>query len=222
MKATLQLLAWCLIGVGLVVACVSSSSTMPSLPELVAAGPGVPLEQLLQRTGAPKAALLEREAAGEPLRGNVRMIFPATPCWPAGGVNPYAWPMRTTPTAGSPIVVEFTTRALAPYPEADAWLLLSTHPLQVPVPLDTIGGTGCQIVVAAESVVPIHAGVPLSAGLILRDPAAFPGCTWLAWTPPASAVGLHLYAQLVVHAPGENRAGLIVSPGVELLIGQQP
>lgn len=145
--------------------------------------------------------------------GTIRFLLAPAACRPVHGVNPFPVLPREIPRVGREVAVTWATRActLPPPPPAACWLVVSYRD-PVPVDFSPFGAPGCWLMAALDQVV----AVPTQTGsLVWRDG----GYVLFRWTPPAWAAGTRMILQLLVSAPGENAAGWLVSPAVELIVG---
>jgi len=147
--------------------------------------------------------------------GLARRIHPPTPCevptYSQGGPGaPYVI-ADGVPRAGRPFRVVWTTKPTVPT-ETPAWpaMLLISFELTAPVSLTSMGAPGCHLMVDPEYIMTPHAGTILTqAG----------GRLCLDWTPKASVIGQHFYAQMLCYAPGVNAGGFLVSPVLHSIVG---
>lgn len=192
------------------------------------ATPADPIRDILARAAEPehaapgtlRAMLDTATATSGP--GIIREVYGPGVCRSAGGVNPL-W-RRPKPwlraRAGQWVDLHADTRAGSPpAPPATCWLVLSYDaPLPTPVDFSAYGMPGCHLLVRPEYVV----AVPESAEPIGRHPDfavwrwAGTGHVEVRWRP--SAPGLRLSMQLLVAAPGENRAGFLTSQALEIQV----
>ena len=91
---------------------------------------------------------------------------------------------------------------------AIGWSRTNAGPFQLPVPLDGYGMTGCQMLQSTD---------------VLGQPTAATGPTSAAFSLPLpfqfSLIDVHVYLQAWAVAPGMNPANIIVSNGLDWLIG---
>jgi hypothetical protein len=92
--------------------------------------------------------------------------------------------------------------------------VLPSHP---PRPFAPFGTPGCWLLVELDSVVAVQTTRD-PGGIVWRDG----GHVLFRWTPTPADVGTELRMQLVVAAPGENEAGWLISPAVEIVVGSAP
>ncbi|HEX5053480.1 MAG TPA: hypothetical protein VFZ65_17005 [Planctomycetota bacterium] len=170
----------------------------------------VDAHQFLQSTPVERALAA---LVTDPVRGNIRIVHGPTSCQPQHGVNPGIRPQWQEPRVGREIRIVWTTRActMPPPPEDLALLIVSLSALPTAMPL---AASGCSLLITPEYVM-----LPsFSPNAVLqREPGR--GIISLNWTPDAGWVGRSLWSQLVVFAPGENSAGYLMSPALELYIG---
>lgn len=153
----------------------------------------------------------------DPIRGRVRMLRARTACdvppfSPGGPGVPY-FVADPEPRVGHPFRVQWSTKPTAPG-EPPAWpaaLILSFDVLTPALPLFWLGATGC------SQQVPLDVALLPAAGSILTQQG---GRVFLDWTPHAGLAGTVFYGQLAVLAPGVNPANLLLSPGMQVLIGE--
>jgi len=196
----------------LLLAACSAAPLAPLPPESLRAGLA---STLLDDLSAPNAmGLLDSIGVLAPTTGLVRMLHGDTSCQPAHGVNPYVHLPRNVPTVGEQFIILFTTRHGGNGPNDPAWLLCSHRPIDAAVPFGPYGMPGCQILVQPDSTLYCAPG-NWRNGMLSRER----GEIRFTWTPAAWAAGTPLFMQLLVAAPGENRGGFLVSPGVEIVVG---
>ena len=160
-------------------------------------------------TGAPTAA------PPSPVWGRARMLHPKSHCHvppfaPGGPGIPY-FEVGGLPRVDEFFLVQWSTKPTVPSspPAWPAALLVS--PVLLDTPLDAFGAPGCHLQLRPDMLLLPGSNVMLQSG----------GLTFFGWVPPASQLGLHFYAQLLVAAPGVNAAGLVVSPALQIEIGNQ-
>ena len=143
----------------------------------------------------------------------VRILEAPAACRSLGGVNPMPRMPDSLPRAGSPFQVVWATRAggVPIPPSAECWMITTYGPPR-PVDFSHYGAPGCWLMVPLDQIVwvPTNPG-----GLLWRDG----GHIFFEWTPPEWAIGTHLIMQLLVQSDGENRAGWLLSPAVEIVVG---
>ena len=151
----------------------------------------------------------------QPMVGTVRLVTGESSCQCAGGTLPYPVLPREIPRAGREVQITWATRAcpIPDPPAAPCWLVASFNPPH-PVPFGAYGTPGCWLLTEPDQLVAVPT-TRAPAGLCWREG----GHVFFRWTPGASDVGTRLVMQLVVAAPGENRAGWLISPAVELIVG---
>lgn len=147
--------------------------------------------------------------------GVARVLHGKTACRARNGTNPMVWPGTAEPRVGRPVRVQWTTRACDPLTEEMAWVIVS-YRKAVPIDFSPFNMPGCQWTVNADSAVAVMPGVQ---GLFRRAPGS--GTIELEFVPPANMVGQSMFLMLLVAAHGENEAGWLVSPGLELIFGAQ-
>ena len=140
----------------------------------------------------------------------IRIVYARTSCLPAGGVNPCVYLPSSLPRAGEHLGVTFSTRCGGNAPEALCWMIQSFRPA-MPIDFSWFGTPGCWLLVNLENVIT----VPTTPAVNMR----IGGNVYHSWTPNVTHVGAHYWLQLIVLAPGENFAGLLASPAVEIVIG---
>lgn len=125
------------------------------------------------------------------------------------------WTPNEEPVAGRPVRVEWTTRAMPPFPTDAAVLVSSWQPASGVFDFTLFGASGCQLLVNMDQLVYIPSGYhdskltrQLGSGKIVFE-----------WMPDVSYVGKSLFMQLLVLSPGQNFAGILASPGLEIFIG---
>lgn len=150
--------------------------------------------------------------------GTVRLITGPTACQSRGGTLPYPVIPAQVPTVGREIQVTWATRAcpIPPPPSAACWIVASFRPIH-PVSFAAFGTPGCWLLVELDSVVAVQTTRD-PGGIVWRDG----GHVLFRWTPTPADVGTELRMQLVVAAPGENEAGWLISPAVEIVVGSAP
>lgn len=194
-------------------ALLAACSSAPTLPApLLGAADGIRMGDL--ESPGPRGVL---SALGvlAPSTGLVRMLHGNTACQSEGGVNPYVSLPRNIPTAGEQFTILFVTRHGHPAPpDAPAWLVMSHEPFDKPIPFGPYGMPGCQLLVRADNVQFLLPG-SWHKDLIYREG----GQIRFTWTPPAWVAGTSLFLQLLVSAPGQNKAGMLASPAVEIVVG---
>jgi hypothetical protein len=79
----------------------------------------------------------------------------------------------------------------------------------LPLPLDTLGMPGCQILQSTD----------VESALFMSQSAATAAACQIAIPNVPAFVGVHLYLQAWTGAPGVNAAGFIVSNGLDWKIG---
>lgn len=148
---------------------------------------------------------------GEPALA--RMFYGRTACTTAGGVNPMVYlPRARRPKVGQQFTVGFATRAGGTGPD-EVSLLVMSHRHAAPIDFTPYGAPGCWLLVNFD----LFDTDPDSGVLLMPTQN---GLAHWNWTPPSWATGVHLWMQFVVFAPGQNLAGAIGSPGLELVAGQ--
>lgn len=195
-----------LLALMLLAACTAA----PELPELLPQPTARSLDQLVA------APSLRSLAAGLDVAprtsGLARVVHGKTACKPRSGVNPLPVLPRKPPRVGELLAVTWSTRTGGAPPSAPCWLIASFVGEQRPIDFSAFGMPGCWLLVNPDQVL----AVPTAAGgMVVRDG----GHVLLRWIPPQSAAGMHFYLQLLVAAPGENTAGWLVAPAVEIIIG---
>ena len=207
----LSAIVWALVAIWLLGGCSSPPQGNPPPPlagvkqrtmEAVIGEPGVSLEAVISVVTPPRSLL--------------HLVFGPTACKPIGGVNPYAFlPPDRFPAVGKELQIGFGTTACPPRPAWNAWLLVATRPIAAAVNFTPYGMSGCQLLVQPDNLVPVPASG--ATGLVRREAGS--GEILLVWTPPALAAGMHVWLQLLVAAPGQNTAGFLFSPAVEVVVG---
>lgn len=206
-------LGWLAIGAlwGMLVGCRTTTPPMGPFD----ARP-VSIEQALELPLVPR--LLTMAVGPDDVSGNVRRMPASSACRPRGG-DPLPWiqPQVFPPRAGQEWRCLFATSVLAPEPDVDLWIVLSTAPpaTTLPVELSPIGMPGCLLQINPELLVHVPPGFA-GEGILTRTPGR--GRATLRWTPPAGSAGLRLWLQCMVASPG-TPAGLVLSYAVELTIG---
>ena len=196
----------------LLAACAAAPLAVPEPPEIIRSGLG---SSLLDDLDAPSAmGLLDSIGVLAPTAGLVRILHGNTACQPKGGVNPYVHLPSRMPCAGEEFTVLFVTRHGGNGPDVPAWLMMAHRPIEAPVPFGPYGLPGCQLLVQPDASILCVPG-EWRSGLLSRNR----GQIRFTWTPPAWTVGTSLFMQLLVSAPGDNKGGFLVSPGVEVIVG---
>lgn len=152
----------------------------------------------------------------DPIRGRVRMLGARTGCtvppFSPGGPGVPFFVADPEPRVGYPFRVQWTTKPTAPgeLPSWPTMLALSFDPM-TPLPLFWLGAPGC------HQIVPLDVVLVPASGTILTQQG---GRVFLDWTPGPGLGGTEFYGQLLVLAPGTNAASLLLSPAMQVLIGE--
>lgn len=176
----------------------------------------VSIEQALELPLVPR--LLTMAVGPDHVSGNVRSLPSNSACRPRGGFPlPYIQPQLNAPRAGQEWRCLFSTSVMAPEPDVDLWIVLSTAPpaSNLPVELSPIGMPGCLLQINPELLVHVPPGFA-GEGMLTRTPGR--GRATLRWTPPAGSAGLRVWLQTMCASPG-TPAGLVLSYAVEVTIG---
>lgn len=144
--------------------------------------------------------------------------FPAQRMWlkPWRGSPDYPFPVTTArAVAGKDTIVSFYTDNQTwipgrPAPTA-ALLIVSLRARQEPLLLTDAGMNGCFLQVHPDLML-----APDGVGLV-REMSRLT----LRLKPPASLVGLQVYMQALLHEPGANTSGLLLSPMVSFAVASQ-
>lgn len=145
-----------------------------------------------------------------------------------GGYMQYLWvPYGSKVTPGQPVkIVLADQRPPGTEPQA-MWMILATSMLPEPVDFTSYGMPGCFLHIPLESVNLVMPGAKYGAferfDDVWRNSAGqvVGNCSVVefTWTPSPAHMGMALYAQGLLLAPGANRAGLLGTPAVELMVG---
>ena len=153
--------------------------------------PPLPIDSLYDALGVHRAATANAYGAG---------------CGsPALGFVPDASGRPVLGQTGSATIVDAPTTFAA---VAMGWSNLSFGPLPLPLPLDSIGMSGCSLLQSADI---LGLGtLPLSASTCSFS-LAIPGVP--------SLIGMHLYLQAYAIAPGVNPLQIVISNGIDWVLG---
>ena len=187
-----------------------SSAPMVPLP------PQATAEQALNERSADRALSDTIESAFAPASfGVVRVIEAKTACQSVTGINPMVWLPKYEPKVGQPLRILWTTRAMAPFPADMAWMIVS-HRNNAPAPVDftPYGMPGCWLMVDLDISIALSTG---TTGIFNRPAGS--GRINMEWVPPTHLAGQTVRMQMLVVAPGENRANLLSSPAIEIIFG---
>jgi len=171
---------------------------------------GRPIETL----GAPSLlSLADALDLAPPQPRVLRLLHGPDSCRPKNGVNPYVHLPPGRPRAGEPLAIDFVTRCgnLPPPPSAECWLIWSTRPIDRPIDFSPYGMSGCWLLVQPDNVLLVPP--PRPGAMVCREG----GVVRFRWASPV--LGTRLWMQLLVSAPGENVAGFLSSPAVEVWVG---
>lgn len=123
-----------------------------------------------------------------------------------------AWPTTRFPRAGERCDTAWTIGALPPHVELPVLLLFSFE--RGPgIDLTSFGWQGCVYGLPTE---PGRVFAMAPDGALLEQQG---GVVRLSWTPAGWQVGRRVYLQLVAWRPGANKAGQLLSPMVDILVG---
>lgn len=215
----LALVGWILFAAVCVVSCRLTRRTPTPPPFVPPSSSSLPAPPAAAAVTLDAAAPVPRNRYGR--HGRFRVVHKSA-CDSRGG-NPLVWPYRRPrdpakprpPAAGEPMLVQWTTEgAIEPFPNVATVLLVSFNDVR-PIELHGVGLDGCSFHVDGNPK-NLYAFTPGTVPWLTQAG----GKVWLEWTPPASFAGVELNMQLVVHAPGENDSGWLLSPGLELWIGR--
>lgn len=155
------------------------------------------------------------ELAGPRTNGVYRVFVGSSSCRPQSGINPMVWCPNEEPIAGRPVRVEWTTKAMPPHPADVAVLVSSWRPASGVFDFTLFGASGCQLLVNMDQLVYIPSSYHDSK--LSRQLGS--GRIQFEWMPDNSFIGKSLFMQLLVLAPGENFAGIVASPALEIFVG---
>lgn len=153
-----------------------------------------------------------------PFTGRFRVMHGTTACKSgiAGQGNPMVWPQSDRPTAGQPLRIDWTTNPTAPYEPRPALLMVWFDRTPSPVDMTAFGYDGC-LLHAPTKLGLVQTMTPKDGTMLTQSG----GMVSLNWTPGPQWVGRKLFSQLVVYSPGANGKGWLLSPGLELWVGNQ-
>lgn len=156
-----------------------------------------------------------------PLYGAVRELPLSSACAPRRPTPlPFIVPQTGVPRVGRVWQCRFLTTAMAPFPDDEMWLVMSTSPpaAGLPTELSPVGMAGCQLAVNPQLLVhiPRH-GAPGEGSMILTRERG-QGSALLRWTPQPGSAGMRLWLQLMVATPA-SPAGYLLSGAYELTVG---
>ncbi len=154
-------------------------------------------------------------------RGVAREFGPLLESCRWNGPNPVIVGPRTEPRVGTPLVVSWQLSCVSPPPlviDANGEtsppivvMLMSFSPMETPVGSEA--APGCYLLVNPE-----HLLAPQPTGWLRYDSGR--QLVTLDFTPASGLEGVSIFTQLLVIRPDANKAGMIVSKGLELHIGQ--
>lgn len=145
-----------------------------------------------------------------------RTIYGQTSCVPASGINAFLATSQPGPVFGQEFTVVFWTSAMPiQHDDRMCWIVVGFEP-QEPQSLAALGMPGCWMLVKPDAIFALPSGI--SDGVLTRNPTS-PGRMTFRWTFQEADYGKRIWMQLLVHAPGENAYGFLVSQAIEFTVG---
>lgn len=169
------------------------------------------IRTLLERT---RATTLPAFADVPAPRSLARIRYPPKVCVTRSGATPLIVLRPQSPHVGEPVSFSVVSTWLSPRPETTWFLAIGTRLLPEPYDLAGAGAPGCFLMVAWDTLLIVPAGT--DPGTLWRYGG--PGQIDFDWTPLSQHAGTHWFVQGAV-ASGENAAGLLTTPVLELSIG---
>lgn len=123
---------------------------------------------------------------------------------------------RAVPGAEVKVVVTEGTRYHGT-PRQPIWVIGSHETLPEPIDLTPHGMPGCWLELPLTNVVLLSPGNK-TVGMCRRIDGAVDRVEF-TWTPTPAQVGVRVFVQGIVGAPGANTAGLLLTDAVELVVG---